>query len=311
MQSAQSIPCAQRAPARRQAVRVVRERMIRGLLLASALVAAAAVLAIFGFLAWFSLPLLTGEGLAQVLSWRWRPLQGEFGILPMVVGSLCLSASAMLVAFPVGVGVCCFAHGVGPRRPAAMAMAVIKFMTSVPTVVYGFTAVFLLVPLVRSAFGGSGFSLLAAALVLSLLVLPTVVLVLHAQFALVEPQVRLTTAALGLSRAQTVAHVVLPAARRGLFASAALGFGRAVGDTMVPLMLAGNAAQVPGSALDSVRTLTAHIALVVATDSQSTAYLSLFACGLILFGTTVAVNLTLRRMSRTREPGGPRGGLET
>ncbi|WP_043805909.1 PstC family ABC transporter permease [Desulfocurvibacter africanus] len=275
------------------------ERITRGLLLLSALVAGLAVLAILGFLVWFSLPLLRGEGLTQVLSWRWRPFQGEFGILPMLVGSLCLSATSMAVALPMGLGLCCFAHGVGPRKPAALVMGVVRFMTSVPTVVYGFVAVFLLVPLVRAAFAsGSGFSWLAASLTLSLLVLPTVVLVLHAQFELIEPRVRLTTAALGLTRTQAVRYVVLPAARRGLLAASALGFGRAVGDTLVPLMLAGNAPQVPGSLLDAMRTLTAHIALVVATDSQSTAYLSLFACGLILFVTSVAVNLTLRRLNR-------------
>ncbi len=285
-----------RVQARRNRFRALRERLARGLLRLAALLTVGAVLAILGFLLWFSLPLADPEGLSQVLSWRWRPFQGEFGILPMLCGSLLLSVSAMAMALPVGVGVCCFAHGVGPRRPAALVMALVRLMTSVPTVVYGFAAVFLLVPLVRAAFWGSGFSWLAAALVLGLLVLPTVVLVLHTQFALVEPRVRLTCAALGLTRAQAVARVVLPAARRGLLAATALGFGRAVGDTLVPLMLAGNAAQVPGSPLDSMRTLTAHIALVVATDSQSAAYLSLFACGLILFSITVAVNLTLRRL---------------
>jgi len=242
--------------------RARRERLTRGALLFSALLTAGAVLAIFGFLAWLSLPLFGAEGLAKVLSWRWRPFEGEFGILPMLCGSLFLSVSAMALAMPLGIGLCCFVRGAGPGRAAAPVLALVKFMTSVPTVIYGFAAVFLLVPLVRSALGGSGFSWLAAALVLGLLVLPTVVLVLDAQLALVEPRTRL--------------------------AAAALGFGRAVGDTLLPLMLAGNAPQVPGSLLDPLRTLTAHIALVVATDVHSTAYLSLFAGGLILFAVTVA-----------------------
>jgi phosphate transport system permease protein len=253
------------------------------------------VAAVFGFLLYFSAPLLDPGQLARVLSWSWRPFGGEFGILPMVAGSLCLASSAMLVAFPAGIGICCFAHGLGPAAAARPVMALVRFMTGIPTVVYGFVSVFLLVPAIRNAFAaGSGFSWLAAMLTLALLVLPTVVLLVDGQLRVVEPQVRLTTAALGLSRAQGLVHVVLPLSRRGLHAAAVLGFGRAMGDTLVPLMLSGNAPRLPGSLLDPLRTLTAHIALVVATDSGSVAYNSLFAAGLILLGTATAVNLGLR-----------------
>lgn len=276
------------------------ERWIEAALLASTLIAVFAVGAIFVFLGWFSLPILREGRLFEVVAWSWRPFQGAFGILPMVVGSLLLSLTAMALAFPAGVGICCFAHGLGHRPLARAVMLIIRFMTGIPTVVYGFVAVFLLVPLVRAHFGrGTGFSWLAAGLTLALLVLPTVVLVIDAELRRTEPRYRLASAALGLSQAQALLCVALPHSRRALVMAAVLGFGRAAGDTLVALMLAGNAAQVPGSLLDSLRTLTAHIALVVATDSGSRAYDSVFASGLILMLTTAAVNLGLRSLRST------------
>ena len=272
------------------------ERWVEVVLFGAAGVALVAVLAILAFLLWFALPLASGGALGSLLSWRWRPLQGEFGILPMVAGSLCLGSSAMLLAFPLGVGVCCFAHGVGPAWAARPLMAVIRLMTSVPTVVYGLVSVFLLVPTLRAGFSGSGFSWLAALLTLALLVLPTIVLLVDQQFVETSAQLRLTAAALGFSRSQELLRLILPLSWRGLAAAAALGFARAVGDTLIPLMLAGNAVQLPHSLLDALRTLTAHIALVVATDSQSAAYQSLFACGVILFVLSMAVNLVLHRL---------------
>lgn len=277
----------------------IRHHFIRFILAGAAAVSCIAVLAVFLFLLRFVWPLFSSQGIADVMQWSWQPFKGEFGILPMITGTVCLSATAMLLAAPLSLGIACFIHGMGPRRFARPMLAVVQFMTSIPTVVYGFVAVFLLVPYIRSAFShGSGFSWLAASLMLSLLVLPTMVLVLHSQFSQVEPEVRLTAASLGLSEAQKFVHLVLPLSRRGLSAAAILGFGRAVGDTLIPLMLAGNAVKPPESMLDSIRTLTAQIALVVATDSQSGAYLSLFACGMILFLTTVAVNVGLRWVTR-------------
>ena len=268
--------------------------MVVRLLYCAAAISALSVLAILGFLLWFSLPVLQGEALASLFSWHWQPLRGEFGILPMLVGSLSLAFSAMLLAFPVGVGVCCFAHGIGPAWAARPLLVAIRFMTSVPTVVYGLVSAFLLVPLIRSGFSGTGFSWLAAWLTLSVLVLPTIVLLLDSQFRLVQDGIQLTAAALGLTPTQQLLRLTLPLSSRGLLIAAALGFGRAIGDTLLPLMLAGNAPQLPHSVLDSIRTLTAHIALVVATDSQSAAYGSLFACGLILFLVSLLVNLGLR-----------------
>lgn len=270
--------------------------MAARLLYCAAAISALAVLAILAFLVYFSLPLFQGDQLAALFSWHWRPLQNEFGILPMLAGSLALAVSSMLVAYPLALGVCCFAHGLGPDWAARPLLAAVRLMSSVPTVVYGLVASFSLVPLIRGAFSGSGFCWLAALLTLAVLTLPTIVLLLDSQFQQVHSEVRLTAAALGFTRVQEMLQLTLPLSSRGLVIAATLGFGRALGDTLVPLMLAGNAPQPPLSLLDPLRTLTAHIALVVATDSQSAAYNSLFACGLVLFLLTVLVNLGVRRI---------------
>ena len=265
-----------------------------GLLFCATAVSTLSVLAIFGFLLWFALPVFQGDRLMSLLSWHWQPLRGQFGILPMLVGSLCLSFTAMLMAYPLALGICCFAHGAGPARLASSLLRLIHFMTSVPTVVYGLISVFLLVPLVREAFSGSGFSWLAASLTLSLLVIPTLVLLIDGSFQQTQAAVGMTAAALGFSPLQQMVRLTLPLSARGLGVAAALGFGRAIGDTLIPLMLAGNAARPPHSLLDPLRALTSHIALVVATDSQSLVYSSLFACGVLLFLVSLLVNLALR-----------------
>ena len=277
------------------------DRLGTFLLFCAAAFSALSVVAIFAFLLWFALPVFRGEALASLLSWHWRPLRGEFGILPMLVGSLCLASSAMLLAFPLALGVCCFIHGAGPARAANPLRTVVRFMTSVPTVVYGLVSVFLLVPLIRAAFSGSGFSWLAAGLTLAVLVVPTLVLLIDNQFRQVQASLGPSAAALGFSPVQQLLRLTLPLSSRGLGAAAALGFGRAIGDTLIPLMLAGNAARPPQSLLDPLRTLTSHIALVVATDSQSLAYGSLFACGLVLFLVSLLVNLALRGVRRKTE----------
>lgn len=267
---------------------------------------AVAIFAMLLLLAAFCLPLFTSGRLWEILSWNWQPFSGQFGILPMCAGSLALSALALILAFPVAIGICTLIHVLARRPVARFFLVLLHFMTSIPTVIYGFVSVFLLVPRVRDWFeAGSGFSLLTAALTLSVLILPTIVLVFHARLEQLDPVLRLASEAMGLSRIQQMRYVLLPAAYRGLAVAAILGFGRAMGDTLISLMLAGNAAQFPGSLFASIRTLTAHIALVLATDSQSMAYQSVFAAGLLLFLLTGVVNFLIRRSGhRAKEPQG-------
>ena len=273
------------------------EGTVRLLLGSAAGVAGAAVLAVLAFLAILSAPVFTGA--TDVWSWDWRPFQGHYGILPMVVGSLLLATCAVLLALPVGVLVTAFVHGLGPGPLARVVLGVVRLMTGIPTIVYAFVSAIVLAPLLRGAFDhGSGYCLLTAVLVLSVLVLPTVVLLVHARWQAMGDDLRITCAALGLTRGQAIYRVLVPVTRRGLLVAGVFAFARAVGDTMIALLLSGNAAQVPASPLDAFRTLTAHIALVHSTDTQAAAYSSIFAAGLILLLTTAGLSLAARALAR-------------
>lgn len=259
----------------------------------------------------FALPVFAEGGAGGPFSWKWSPAEGLFGILPMLVGSLALAGLAVVTGWPLGLALCCWLlcpDMGGPRRLRVLIAGMVRLMTAVPTVVYGFAAVFLLTPVVRAALGGTGMSWLTAGLMLGLLVLPTVVLVLNAGLG---PRLeRLTPGgqALGMSRLDMLATIVLPSAAPTLVSSIVLAFGRAVGDTLLPLMLAGNAPQTPEHLGSSLRALTAHMAMVTANEVGGAAYHSLFAAGAILLAINAAAGMIARRLERlARDPDLPDG----
>ena len=279
------------------------DRMARILSCGAGFISLGTLAAIFVFLLVLAMPIFLEGQWGMILSMTWRPYQGHYGVLPMLAGSLALSVSAFAVAYPLGLGICLFACGPVPRSLRRGVMAVITFMTAIPTVVYGFVAVFLLVPMLNNAVTDrSGPSWLAACLTLALLVLPTIVLFLYETMRETEKRTRLTSASLGFSPLQALLLVVLPGSATGLRTAAVMGYCRALSDTLIPLMLAGNAPQLPTSLFDSIRTLTAHIALVVATDNSSPAFHSLFACGLFLFGMSLVMQALIRRKGMSAKP---------
>lgn len=265
---------------------------------ASVALAAAGMALLFLMVVAFALPAFLQGGGGGPFSWSWSPGKGEFGILPMMAGSLLMASLAVVPGWIMGLCLCCWLLASSGRGNVwhTLVGGLVRVMTAIPTVVYGFAAVFLLAPFIRTAFGGSGFSWLTAAIMLSLLILPTVVLVLQAGLGPRLEAVRLSGAALGLSRLELLWYLVLPASRGTLLSAAVLGFGRAVGDTMLPLMLAGNAPVMPESMLSSLRTLTAHMALVTSNEVGGAAYDSLFMAGLFLLFINAVVSLVIRRM---------------
>lgn len=233
-------------------------------------------------------------------SWSWRPYQGEFGIMPMLAGSLALSGLTLCLAWPLALACACWSLTRTRGFAAGAFQTLVRLMAAVPTVVYGFAAVFLLTPLVREGLGGSGVCWLSASLMLTLLVLPTMILVLEAGLGERLESLGLGGLALGMTRLEVFWHVVLPSGRKALVAAALLGFGRAVGDTLLPLMLAGNAPQTPQALTDSVRALTAHMALVTANEVGGAAYGSLFAAGALLLLVNALVSLAAARLTNGR-----------
>ena len=247
------------------------------------------------------LPLFQGGLFFQILTQPWLPGRRIFGIWPMLSGTVAIASLAILVAFPLSIGVSSLMAIVAPRRIARLVKAAVRFMTGIPTVVYGFVGVFLLVPMMRELFTrGSGLCILSAGLVLGVLVAPTMILFFSDALARVPQSDRIAAETLGATPAQVLLYVLFPGAWRGITTGLVLAIGRAVGDTLIALMLAGNAAQVPHSLLDSARALTAHIALVIAADFDSLEFKTIFACGILLYGFTAAATLAVRCMASKR-----------
>lgn len=272
------------------------EKAIERLLLAIALTSVAALALIAVFVINEGWPILAKVGIFDfVFGTKWAPSRGTFGILPMIAGSVWVTVGALVVGVPLGVACAIFLAEVAPPRVGAVVKPAIELLAGIPSVVYGFIGLVVLVPLVRRLFGGPGFSILATAIVLGVMILPTVVSISYDALRSVPRVYRENMYALGATRWQAISMVILPAARSGILASIILGMGRAIGETMAVIMVAGNATLIPSSPLDPVRTLTSNIALEMAyaTGDQRTA---LFATGIVLFVIIAILNLIARRI---------------
>ena len=252
------------------------------------------LLSVFCFLIWFSLPVFLTETSA-VFKLKWQPEQGHFGILAMVFGTLSLALISTSFAFVIAIGLNSFCLLSRRRWLVVILQSLLKFMAAIPTVVYGLAAIFLLLPLLRNTLQlGSGYSLFAAVCMLILLILPVISVMLDNITTPLWQQHALGAQALGFSPEQIYLQIILPHCKVNICGAALLGFNRAIGDTMLPLMLAGNATQLPSGVFDAIRSLTAHIALVIATDQGGEAYNSLFAAGMLLLMCSAFVCLLSR-----------------
>ncbi|MBK1791177.1 PstC family ABC transporter permease [Persicirhabdus sediminis] len=257
------------------------------------------IVALFAFIFSFAAPVFMSSG-AELMSSNWRPENQQFGITAMLKGSLILAVISTLAAFPIALGVSCFCLIPKFSKLAKPVIVVTRLAAGIPTVVYAVCALFILVPLVRQSFtASSGLCLLSAIIVMIILIMPTMIVLLNTQLAPSFQRHQLTANSLGMSDEQVICKVILPVSSKALASAAILGFSRAIGDTMIPLMLAGNAAQSTGSLLDSARTLTAHIGLVIATEKGSPEYNSLFAAGFILLLSSLTVTIIVRRLEQT------------
>jgi len=262
----------------------LRERILESGFFLAAVASTAATLLIFGFMLVLGFPLLRSGLFVDLLTGAWAPAAGVYGIFPMVAGTLAISLLSLIFAFPVSIGCAGFAAAIGPAWLSRPFRRMVQLMTGIPTVIYGFVGIFLLVPIVRGLHGGgSGLCVFSAALMLAVLISPTMVLFFSDSLDRVPKSYLDAADALGATPSQKLRLVMLPYAKEGILSGLILAFGRAVGDTMVALMIAGNAVQVPESVFDAARALTAHIALVIAADTESLEFKSIFVCGLVLY----------------------------
>ncbi len=260
------------------------EKTIEKFFFFSAFCSALATFSIFAFLFTLGLPLFLEGRFFSIISQPWAPHLGQFGIYPMIAGTLSISLLCMLFAFPLSFGCAILISVVDKGRVSLLLRKTVEMMTGIPTVIYGFVGIFLLVPLVRDFFeAGSGMCVLSAALMLTLLVSPTMILLFCDSFERVPRSYGDAVLAVGGTEIQKFLYVILPNSWSGIIIGFTLSLGRALGDTLIALMIAGNAVQVPGSPFDSARALTSHIALVFAADYNSMEFKAIFACGIFLY----------------------------
>jgi len=276
----------------------IKEKVMKLLFFLTALVSIAAVILICIFLFASGIPAIKEIGVFKfLLGTSWKPANNLYGILPMIVGSFYVTAGALIIGVPIGILTAVFMARFAPRSIYAPLKAAVNLMAGIPSVVYGFFGLVVLVPFIREAFGGRGMSVLTASVLLGLMILPTIISVSETSIRAVPESYYEGGLALGASHERSVFFTVLPAAKSGIFAGVVLGIGRAVGETMAVMMVAGNQAVIPDSMLSGVRTLTTNIVLEMgySTDLHREA---LIGTAVVLFVFIFIINLSLSLFKR-------------
>ena len=275
------------------------EQAIHLIFLLCGIVAVGFVLCISVYLVISGLPAIREIGLTKFLFGKvWAPTNAttgpQFGILPFILTSVYGTAGALLLGVPVGLMTAIFLAKAAPPRLAAMIRTAVQLLAGIPSVVYGLVGMIVLVPTIRRAFGlGSGACLLAAILVLTVMVLPSIINVAETALQAVPREYEEASLALGATETETYFRVSLPAARSGVAAAVVLGVGRAIGEAMAIIMVAGNVANMPGL-FTSVRVLTTGIISGMSDAAVGSLYQqALFSIGLVLFLFIMLINVLL------------------
>jgi len=275
-----------------------RESLAGGLFAAAACICVLAVVLICAFLLANGIPGMVRIGVFDFLTGtRWKPGNNLYGIMPMILGSLYVTAGALLVGVPAGILTALFMSRFASRRMLKFMKPAVSLLAGIPSVVFGFFGLVVIVPLIRELFGGSGSSLLAACVLLGMMILPTIITVSESALNAVPQSYYEGALALGATHERAVFRVVLPAAKSGVAASVILGIGRAIGEAMAVMMVAGNWPVIPDSLLKGVRTLTSNIVMEMgyAADLHREA---LIATAVVLFVFILSINLLLSILKR-------------
>lgn len=273
------------------------EQVSRILFIAAAGVSILAVALICVFLLVNGVPAIAQIGLPDfLLGTTWKPANDIYGIFPMIVGSIYVTAGALIVGVPAGILCAVFLARFATGRVVRIMRPGIELLAGIPSVIYGFFGLVVFVPIIRSWGVGSGFSLLAASVLLGIMILPTIITVSQSAIEAVPASYYQGARALGADHEHAVFRVVVPAAVSGIVAAVILGLGRALGETMAVIMVAGNQSVIPDSIFDGVRTMTANIVLEMgyAADLHRGA---LIATGVVLFVFILIIN-TLVNLAR-------------
>ena len=275
-----------------------KEKLMENVFLLAACVSILSVVLICVFLFANGIPAIKEVGMNEfVLGQKWKPGNNKFGIFPMILGSIYITAGALVIGIPVGILTAIFMARFCPKRLYRFLKPVVELLAGIPSVVYGFFGLVVLVPFVRETLGGSGTSIFTASILLGIMILPTIIGVSEAAIRAVPNSYYEGALALGATHERSVFFTIVPAAKSGIMAGVILGVGRAIGETMAVIMVAGNQARMPKSIFKGIRTLTANIVIEMgyATDLHRE---MLIATGVILFIFILIINIVFAIIKR-------------
>ncbi|NMA80077.1 MAG: phosphate ABC transporter permease subunit PstC [Clostridiales bacterium] len=276
----------------------IKETGAKLIFMLAACISILAVALICVFLFANGVPGMAKIGIFKFISGKvWKPGNNIFGIFPMILGSLYITAGALIIGVPTGIITAIFISRFASARIAKIMRQAISLLAGIPSVVYGFFGLIVVVPLVRDLFDVSGTNILSASIILGIMILPTIIAISEPSLNAVPKSYYEGALALGATHERAVFRVILPAAKSGVAASIVLGVGRAIGEAMAVMMVAGNQARMPKGMLQGVRTLTSNIVMEMgyATDLHRDA---LIATAVVLFVFILLINILFSVLKR-------------
>ena len=279
------------------------EKFMQGVFAVAACASVLAVALICIFLFANGIPAMKEIGFMEFLTGeRWKPTNEIFGILPMIMGSIYVTAGAIILGVPIGILTSVFMAKYCPKKIYPVLKGATELLAGIPSVVYGFFGLVVLVPLIRDIcqkfhWGGNGSSILTASILLGMMILPTIIGVTESAIRSVPAHYYEGALALGATHERSIFSVVLPAAKSGVVAGIVLGIGRAIGETMAVIMVAGNQARMPAGIVRGVRTLTANIVLEMGYAAGLHRE-ALIATAVVLFVFILLINLSVSLLNR-------------
>lgn len=276
----------------------IKEKFVRFLFMLCACCSIVSVILICGFLFANGIPAIAKIGVVDFLfGTKWAPLQEIFGILPMILGSIYVTAGAIVVGVPIGLLCAIFMAKFCPRWLYKIMKPAVDLLAGIPSIVYGFFGLVVIVPIIQKLSGTSGKGMLTASILLGIMILPTIISVSETAIRAVPESYFEGSLALGTTSEKSVFFAMLPAAKSGILAGIVLGIGRAIGETMAVIMIAGNQPVIPNSLLSGVRTMTANIVMEMgyAADLHREA---LIATGVVLFVFILLINLSFSALKK-------------
>lgn len=278
-----------------------KEKIMHALFLICACVSILAVVVICVYLFGTGIPAMADVGFFKFLfGTEWRPDAESWGIFPMIIGSILVTGIAILIGVPIGVLCAVFMSFYCPKKLYRFVKPAINLLAGIPSIVYGFFGVMVLVPFIRNVFGGSGKSLLTAGILLGIMILPTIIKTTEASLNAVPTSYYEGSLALGATHERSVFFAALPAAKSGILAAIILGVGRAIGETMAVVMVAGNQAILPESITSGVRTLTSNVILEMGYADEHKQSI-LVATAVVLFVFILIINLCFSVLKRRKD----------